>query len=113
MLVAALKREKQEGVTFSEAFRGIRNYDGLTGSISVDGDGEIRRLFEVVRFRSDGIEALAGGASSTPTFVYRGNSFVSDSIEQKEDGEPRSNYSIRPSEESRAEVSAETTEFIR
>lgn len=80
MLVAAQRRAAIEGIAFRDAFYGIREYEGLTGKITVDAGGEVRRLFEVVEFQGDSIESLGVGSSAIPTFVYRGNSLVSEDI---------------------------------
>ena len=50
MVLAAAKREKQEQLSFVQAFRRIDVYDGLTGAISVTSSGEVQRSYSVVKF---------------------------------------------------------------
>lgn len=53
MVIAALKREREQGVPFMQGFRDINRYSGLTGEISVDSDsGEILRRFKVLTIKN-------------------------------------------------------------
>lgn len=64
MVAAALKQGAEEGVPFSEALHSIEVYDGLTGTIRVERDGEIDRTYSVVQFKRGAIKELSDG---TPT----------------------------------------------
>ncbi|RMG43466.1 MAG: penicillin-binding protein activator, partial [Candidatus Dadabacteria bacterium] len=72
MLAAALKRQHSEGVPFVEAFNSIDLYRGLTGEISIAGDGEIQRNFKVVKLMAGKLVELSS-VGTTPSFIYRGN----------------------------------------
>ena len=48
MVMAALQREAQEGVSFLHSFQAIAGYGGLTGVIDISPAGEIERRFTVV-----------------------------------------------------------------
>lgn len=75
MILSALKRHQQEGVPLEQALGQIRNYDGLTGEISVQSNGEIVRTFDVVKLEADGLHSLqrSEAISISPSYVYRGN----------------------------------------
>jgi branched-chain amino acid transport system substrate-binding protein len=81
MAAAALKRASQEPLSFIDAFAAIREYQGLTGMLSVRSDGEISRRFSVIEMKDGNFSELAAQAaepanSQTPVFVLRGNQRV-------------------------------------
>ncbi len=54
MILAALRRERNEGNSLASSIRAIDTYQGLTGKIHVDSKGEFARRFSVVQLQ-DGV----------------------------------------------------------
>jgi branched-chain amino acid transport system substrate-binding protein len=61
MVLAALRRDAEEGIPFLDAFREIDHYEGLTGVIAVEASGEVRRRFRVVELRAGVVQPIDGG----------------------------------------------------
>ena len=76
MLFAAIRRQADDQIDLGDAFRGISVYDGLTGTVTVENEGELARTFSVVRFGRDGVVDLIEEGSTVapaPSFVFHGN----------------------------------------
>jgi len=80
--LAALKRSREEGLSFVQAFSEIDGYEGLTGHLSVESSGEVRRRFEVVELTAGGIAELASRAGDG---IIRadGSGFTSSTLEDR------------------------------
>jgi branched-chain amino acid transport system substrate-binding protein len=63
LIVAALKRQSEEGVDVVRALEDIQAYEGLTGSIRVTGSGEIERDFAVIEMKRGSLNELVGESS--------------------------------------------------
>ena len=59
LALAAINRQRQEGLPFLSGFRAIDQYDGLTGWISVDPDGRFKRLFSMVELSESGLREIS------------------------------------------------------
>lgn len=64
LVVAALRRQVQEGVPFGRALQSIDEYQGLTGRLWVDETGEIQRRFAVVELQGGTVSEIGGEALS-------------------------------------------------
>lgn len=71
LVAAAVAQQRATGARFSDALTAIGSYDGLTGRMSVDPSGEIRREFAVVELRGE--KTVEVTAPVTPAFVMRGD----------------------------------------
>jgi branched-chain amino acid transport system substrate-binding protein len=72
----ALRDAQRTGKPFAQALAEMPPYDGVTGAISVDPAGGIRRVFNVVEVTTDQfLEKVPGGAPRAfdGTIAYRGN----------------------------------------
>lgn len=84
LVVAALRRAAQEGVTFTDAFAKLPPYEGVTGAIRVEPSGEVRRAFYVVEVTPSGfVERFPGttpsaAASSALKPITQPSTFLSD-----------------------------------
>jgi|GEM_PF-6373573 len=59
LLIAAVKRDSQEGTNnFMQSFRNIEYYQGLTGFLTVDYSGEVKRKLKVVEFINNNLVEL-------------------------------------------------------
>ena len=74
LVATAVAQQRLTGARFADALSSIGTYEGLTGTISVDGTGELRRTFAVVELRDDAVVELT--EPITPSFVMRGNEAV-------------------------------------
>lgn len=72
LVIAALKRQASVGGDFSQALRSIQAYEGLTGSIWVDPQGEIGRRFVVAEIRRGKMLEIKEPAQ--PEYVFKGDS---------------------------------------
>ena len=71
MVIAALKRESGEGVSFVSALKGIETYDGLTGRIRVDGRGDLVRKFSVIEMRQGKLSEITDSQEvPSPAFSF-------------------------------------------
>lgn len=87
LVATAVAQQRLTGARFADALGSIGTYEGLTGAISVDGNGELRRTFAVVELRNDALVELT--EPITPSFVMRGNEavdLVASSTPQTETG---------------------------
>ena len=64
LVVAALRRQVQEGVPFGRALQSIDEYQGLTGRLWVDETGEIQRRFAVVELQGGTVTEIGAEALS-------------------------------------------------
>ena len=71
LALAAVRRHQRDMIGFERAFNAIDSYQGLTGDISVRGDGLLDRAFSVVELRHGKLVELENATSTA--FVYRGN----------------------------------------
>jgi branched-chain amino acid transport system substrate-binding protein len=76
----ALRDVQRNGKSFGEALASLPPYDGVTGAITVDSSGGIRRIFNVVEVTADQfLEKTPGGEPGAfdGTITYRGNQRLS------------------------------------
>jgi branched-chain amino acid transport system substrate-binding protein len=78
IVVSALRQSLRDGSSFADSLSRLPPYDGVTGSISFDPSGDIRRTLYIVEVMKDNfLEKLPGAAAVTPpsaqTVTYRGN----------------------------------------
>ena len=72
---AALDRQgSNQGASFDSALNSIEQYDGLTGLISIDPSGELKRKFVTAQFKDGAIIEVSN--SPSPTYVYHGADLV-------------------------------------
>lgn len=83
LLLAAADRRGAYGDDLATALTGVDGYEGLTGSIRVESQGELRRAYSVVQVKDGKLSELMAMAS--PTFVFRGNESVAPTISQDTD----------------------------
>jgi hypothetical protein len=72
----ALRDAQRTSKTFAQALASLPPYDGVTGAITVDPSGGIRRVFNVVEVTADQfLEKTPGGEvrAFDGTITYRGN----------------------------------------
>jgi hypothetical protein len=74
LVASAVAQQRLSGAPFAVALGSIGAYEGLTGTMTIDESGEIRRSFAVVELRDDTIAELVNPV--TPAFVMRGNDVV-------------------------------------
>ncbi len=58
MVFAALKRSREEEISFIDALHDINGYEGITGRISVSETGEVSRVFTVVELQQRGLSEV-------------------------------------------------------
>jgi len=71
LVAGAMKKQRKESMSFAQALQDIDFYDGLTGKISVETNGEVSRVFTVVQLQNQRLVDL--GSSQELSFVMRGN----------------------------------------
>ncbi|MCB0321501.1 MAG: ABC transporter substrate-binding protein, partial [Bdellovibrionales bacterium] len=79
LVVAALRRSRQSGESFSKALTSIEAYDGLTGKIWVGPDGEMNRIFQVVEIQGGRLVSVPFSQPNSPgepSYVGRGDRVV-------------------------------------
>ena len=76
IVAAAVKRALSENVSFRNVLNNIKEYEGLTGRITVSGSGELNRRLKVVEYKEEGIFEVA--QNHTPIYVYRGNEKIAE-----------------------------------
>jgi branched-chain amino acid transport system substrate-binding protein len=74
LVAAAVAQQRQSGAPFAAALGSIGSYEGLTGTMTIDGNGEIRRTFTVVQLQEDKVVELLEAV--TPSFVMRGDEAI-------------------------------------
>jgi ABC-type branched-subunit amino acid transport system substrate-binding protein len=92
MVIAALRQSALQKVPFARAFELIDNYDGLTGRMSVNRNGEVERQFEVVTMRDGVIARLTQSEVAVPSFSYRGNFPLESASDALSDRTTPNNY---------------------
>jgi len=71
LVAAAVTQQRTTGARFADALAAVGAYEGLTGKITIDQSGEIRREFTVVQLQGEKTVELTAPAS--PAFVMRGD----------------------------------------
>lgn len=96
LMLAGFGYHSGADVSVAEALRSLGKYSGLTGTITVDSDGEMRREFKVVQFLDgnqielselidrgfvqpfEAVESAQAATDENSSFVFRGNERVDE-----------------------------------
>ncbi len=76
LVLNSLNTSLSQGASFENSLYRYKNYDGLTGKISVQSNGEIDRKFKLLEFKEGQISELLSIGKSN--FVMRGNDSITE-----------------------------------